>query len=265
MNIVDRECDAGRLIGPGDPPVYELVNSASKHPVVLVCEHAGRAIPARLGSLGLTDDDMDRHIAWDIGAAGLTRKIAQILGAPAILQNYSRLLIDCNRPPDQSGSIPAVSDQTRIPGNQDLTTSERDQRIEDIFNPFHDRVSNLLDQNPRQLVLAIHSFTPVLAGKERPWDIGFLFRKDTKTSGKLAELVANNHSGLQTGMNQPYVIDGSSDWFVPVHGEQRDMPHSLIEIRNDHLQQVSGQQWWAEMLSAIIEQYLQENIHDINT
>ena len=258
MSVIEKRSNDSRLVVSSDIPVFELINAQRNHPLVLVCEHGGQAIPEKLGNLGLSTQVLDRHIAWDIGAAGLTRKIAHILGAPAILQNYSRLVIDCNRPPDQPDSVPETSDQTTIPGNINLSQDARNQRVDEIFTPFHNKVATLLDQYPRQITLAIHSFTPVLADTHRPWDIGFLFRNETRTSARLASYLSKSHTALQIGMNEPYNISNDTDWFVPVHGEQRGLPHSLVEVRNDHLLDEAGQQWWAEVLSLAIKNFLKE-------
>lgn len=244
-----------------DPPIFEVINADSDYPVVLVCEHAGREIPAKLNNLGLPDEVLTRHIAWDIGAAAVTRKMAQLLRAPAVLQAYSRLVIDCNRPTDQPTSIPVISDGVTVTANQQMSTSERQQRISEIFNPFQDRVKHLLDHKKRSATFAIHSFTPIMDGVSRPWDIGFLFRNDAETSHWLANYFANQHKDIIIGMNQPYQITNDSDWFVPQHGEKRRLAHSLIEIRNDHIIERNGQSRWALMLSETISKYIQE-IHN---
>ncbi len=246
------------LIGPNDPPIYELINAHSDAPVVLVCEHAGRAIPEKLDTLGVSRDAMDRHIAWDIGAAAVTRRMARILNAPAILQNYSRLVIDCNRPPEHHTAMPAVSDETPIPANVNLSHEARAERIGEIFAPFHAAASDLLDNPARKLTLAIHSFTPVLADIARPWDISFLFRHDSRTSQRMAAHVGADQPDLIIGMNQPYFVSDQSDWFVPRHGEGRGLAHSLVEIRNDHLLDESGQVFWAGILSRAATRYLKE-------
>lgn len=262
MSLPDTTNDKSKLLGPGDPRAFEVINPKSDYPVVLVCEHAGRAIPSKLARLGMSRDALKLHIAWDIGAGGVTRNIARILGAPAVLQNYSRLVIDGNRPPGQPSSMPMISDRVAIPANENLSENERNQRINEIFTPFHNKVSDLLDCRPRRLVLAIHSFTPVLAGISRPWDIGFVFRGDKHTPKRLAAHIFKRHRELKIGMNEPYFVSDLSDWFVPKHGEQRDLAHSLIEIRNDHLRDKAGQLWWAEVLCCAIRQYLEEEQHD---
>ncbi|WP_299847588.1 N-formylglutamate amidohydrolase [uncultured Roseovarius sp.] len=246
------------LLGQDDPPPVELVNEASDHPLVLVCEHAGQAIPKALNGLGLSRDNLDSHVGWDIGAEAVTRHMAQALGAPAVIQPYSRLVIDCNRPPDAPDAMPAANHGVTVPGNQALDTPARNARICEIFEPFHAAVANCIARHPRRIVVAIHSFTPSLGGHHRPWHIGFLFRKDTETSGHLGRFISDADPGLTVGMNQPYQIDDGSDWFVPHHGEAGNIPHSLIEIRNDLICETAGQASWAKTLGAAIDRYLKE-------
>lgn len=249
---------AAGLLGAGDPDPVEVLNPDSDAPVVLICEHAGQAVPERLGGLGLSRGDLDAHIGWDIGAGAVARHMAEILGAPVVLQRYSRLVIDCNRPPDSPGAIPEVSDGVAVPGNRALAAAASRARVDEIFRPFHDRADALLEVRPRRATFAIHSFTPAMGGVARPWELGFLFRHDTRTSGRLRDLVQARRPGLAIGMNEPYQIEDDSDWFVPRHGEARRLPHSLIEIRNDRISDAAGQRDWAELLSDVITQFLKD-------
>lgn len=246
------------LLTADDPAPVEVVNPDSDHPVLLVCEHAGRAVPAVLGDLGLPPGEIDRHIGWDIGAEGVARRLAASLGCTCVLQPYSRLVIDCNRPPGAADSVPEVSDGTTVGANLQLTEADRASRVREIFQPFQDAVAACLDRGSHRGAFSIHSFTPVFRGVARPWDIGFLFRKDERTSKRLAGIVRSLRPGLQIGMNEPYRIDDMSDWFVPRHGEARGLPHSLIEIRNDHIDSAGGQDRWARLLSAALDRWLEE-------
>lgn len=248
------------LLQPGDPEPVELVNADSRHPLVIVCEHAGRAVPAALAGLGLRPADMDKHVAYDIGAASVARKLAAAFGAPLVMQRYSRLVIDCNRPDDARDLIPEVSDGITVPGNCGLGPQDRCRRIAEIFLPYREALDRILDAAPRRIAIAIHSFTPVLAGISRPWDIGFLFRKDVATSHALARALSRRRPDLQVGMNQPYAIDDMSDWFVPQHGERRNLPHSLIEIRNDHLLTEEGCDRWAGLLAACLGELIEDHL-----
>jgi len=244
------------LIESTDPPPVEWLNYDSDSPIVIVCEHAGNQVPAALNNLGLKDKQLSAHIGWDIGAAAVARDLAVRLGAIAVLQRYSRLVIDCNRPPDAPDSIPALSDGVAVPANQNLSASERRQRVEEIFQPWDQAFQSLFSSHAREAAFAIHSFTPVLAGVERPWDVGFLYREDSETSAALAECVREMAPDLTVGMNEPYAVDDESDWFVPRYGETLGLKHSLIEIRNDHLTTAQDQRWWSMLLASVIRQVL---------
>jgi predicted N-formylglutamate amidohydrolase len=247
-----------QLLSPTDPNPFEIINKDSTHPLLLVCEHAGQAIPSRLRNLGISNSALDSHIGWDIGAANVTRQMARTLNAPAVLQRYSRLVIDCNRPADAPDAMPEISDGIEIPGNHTMDTGERTTRITEIFEPYQKAVEALLRTPSRRIVLSIHSFTQTMNGQHRPWEIGFLFRKDTETSRRLGQFLQDTLPDVTIGLNEPYQIDDASDWFVPQHGEVKGIPHSLIEIRNDQIDTAQGQSLWAGTLVAVIERYLKE-------
>ncbi|AYE88092.1 MULTISPECIES: N-formylglutamate amidohydrolase [Sulfitobacter] len=246
------------LLGADDPAPVTVLNPDSNHPVLLVCEHAGRAVPQALNGLGMKADDRDSHVGWDIGAEAVTRLMAETLNAPAVLQSYSRLVIDCNRPPEAPDAIPESNHGVSVPGNRALDNAARVARVREIFEPFQEKVAEYLRQPSRRMVLAIHSFTPTLGKTSRPWEIGFLFRHETHASTHLARLVQEARPELTIGMNEPYQIDDESDWFVPQHGEASGLPHSLIEIRNDQIRDSQGRAAWAETLSTAINRYLKE-------
>lgn len=237
------------------PEAVEVLNEHGHSDVVLLCEHASNHMPAEYGQLGLDADHLQRHIAWDIGAAEVTRLLSARLDAPAFLSGYSRLLIDLNRPLDTQGSIPMLSEDTDIPGNVGLDTEERTRRAEIMFTPFHDRVAAHLDrreENGRPTrIVTIHSFTPVFLGVARPWHAGVLHDR----ASDLAEAIL---SGLRTDValsvaaNVPYVISRDADYAVPVHGDDRGVPAVLIEIRQDLLSNRSGIEEWANRLAAAI-------------
>ncbi len=246
------------LLWEDDPRPLELVNEFSKSPVVLVCEHAGQSIPMELGNLGISKADMHRHIAYDIGAKHVAMQMAEFLSAPLVMQPYSRLVIDCNRPICAEDAIPYRSAGIDIPGNHNLASEDRRQRIEEIYVPFHDTISEVLDRHRRIGVFSIHSFTPFFNYEQRPWDLAFIFRKDAATSQKLADAVRHFEPTTTIGMNEPYVITDDNDWFVPYHGERRGLAHSLIEIRNDHLYSYESCRSWALLLSRSIDQFLEK-------
>ena len=243
------------LLRSNDPPPFMVENPASDYPVVLVCEHAGQAVPERLHSLGLGRAAFDLHIAFDIGAETLSKALAQRLGAIAILQPYSRLVVDCNRPTHAGDSMPELSDHVHIPGNTDLSEKARRARIDQIFLPFQQAVGEVLDRGHVKAAFSIHSFTPAMDGFDRPWDISFLYRQDHETSHQLAASIDGQCPNLTIGFNQPYQIEDDSDWFVPQHAEPRNLPHSLIEIRNDHLGDDDVIAIWAKRLGSAIETF----------
>lgn len=251
---------AAGLLGPDDPAPLEIINGSSTYPVVLVCEHAGREIPQSLGNLGLSDEALQAHIAWDIGAEAVARMLADRLGASLVLQRYSRLVIDCNRPPESVGAIPTVSDNTKVPGNRNLHGPQRQQRIDEIFEPYQTAVRGQITRRSCQVALSIHSFTRTMAGLRRPWDIGFLFRNDRKTSLALADHFKTVVPIDRIGFNEPYQIDDETDWFVPKHGEANNLQHSLIEICNDLIDAPAAQRQWADHLASAISQFVQKDM-----
>ncbi|MER8556533.1 N-formylglutamate amidohydrolase [Mesorhizobium sp. M0976] len=238
----------------GWPPAVEAINETGRSDIVLICEHASNHIPAEYARLGLDSSHLQRHIAWDIGAAEVTRALSKLLDAPAFLSSYSRLLIDLNRPLGSSGSIPVLSEDTGIPGNVGLDLGERSRRAEIMFAPFHDRVAAHLDGRAKQgrptRIATIHSFTPVYLGVGRPWHAGVLY--DRAVDFGQAVLAGLRGSGLNVAANEPYVISRDGDYAIPVHGDDRGIPAVLIEIRQDLLAGRSGIEEWAHRLAAAL-------------
>ncbi|WP_439596383.1 N-formylglutamate amidohydrolase [Falsiroseomonas sp.] len=234
-----------------DPPAVTAVNEGGASPLVLVCEHASNHIPAHHAALGLPAEALRRHIAWDIGAAALARRLSALLDAPLFLSGYSRLLIDCNRPPGVPSSIPLRSESTEIPGNRDLTEAEVARRQEDYFWPFQDRIARFLDARPTRFILGVHSFTPVFLGVARPWEAGVLYGEAT---GFGAALLAGlrQDPALTVGDNEPYRIELAEDYTVPVHGDARGIAAALIEVRQDLLADDAGIEAWAQRLAPVL-------------
>ncbi|WP_152222983.1 N-formylglutamate amidohydrolase [Pseudomonas sp. SCB32] len=232
-------------------PPFEIVNPQGKSPVLLVCEHASRFIPEELRQLGLDDEAAREHIAWDIGALDLALALSARLDATLLVANYSRLLIDLNRPLAAPDAIPEHSEIYPIPGNQGLSAAARVERVSSIFEPFHRQLTELLDERlasqrtPR--IVGVHSFTPSYRGEPRPWVAGVLFGK----AGTYANRIIGGlrQGGEEIGSNQPYVIDPLEDMTVPVHGDERGVDAVLIEIRNDGLRTPQGVETWAERLA----------------
>lgn len=247
---------ATALLGPADPAPFTVVEGRGDSPFVLISDHAGQRVPAALRDLGLPQTELDRHIGWDIGIAGTTAALAARLGAWAILQTYSRLVIDCNRPVHAASSIPAISDATPIPGNRDLPDAARLQRIDEIFAPYHARIAAELDARAAggapAILVSMHSFTPAMAGIARPWHAGVLYGRDARLAHALRDALAAE-GDLCVGDNQPYAVSDASDYAVPVHGERRGLPHVAIEIRQDLIADEAGQTAWAARLARLLD------------
>lgn len=246
------------LLGAEDPAPVILTNPQGVSAFLLVCDHAGRHVPARLGDLGVGAADWERHIAWDIGAAGVCAALAPALGAVGIEQAYSRLVIDCNRQPGHPTSIAPRSDGTEVPGNQGLGEASKAARVAEIFRPYHDAIAAEIDRRmaigqPTVLV-AMHSFTPVFGGVRRPWQAAVLHNRDPRLGHALAaEMKA---AGFHVGDNEPYRLSDESDYTVPVHAERRGLPYVELEIRQDLIGDRAGQARWARLLSAALPRAL---------
>lgn len=243
------------------PPAVEVLNEGGRSDIVLLCEHASNHMPAEYGQLGLDTSHLQRHIAWDIGAAEVTRLLSALLDAPAFLSGYSRLLIDLNRPLGTKGSIPILSEDTDIPGNVGVDPAERAHRAEIMFTPFHDRVAVHLDRRSRDgrqtRIATIHSFTPVFLGVPRPWHAGVLYA-GARDFGEAILAGLRLDGVLNAAANVPYVISREDDYAVPVHGDDRGIPAVLIEIRQDLLAGRSGIEAWANRLAAALPAYQTE-------
>jgi predicted N-formylglutamate amidohydrolase len=243
------------LLEPDEPDPVTIENESGDSVFFLTCEHAGRAFPRRLGTLGLPEAETLRHIAWDIGIGAVGREISRLLNAAVILQSYSRLVIDCNRDPNVSSSIPEISETTEIPGNRSLDEAERAVRVDAIFRPYHNAIAAALDRRVAagraSVLVALHSFTPVFKGVPRPWHVAVLFNRDPRLAHALAELL-RAESGLMVGENEPYAVSDLTDYTVPVHGERRGLPHVEIEIRQDLITDPAGQREWAGRLARLL-------------
>lgn len=215
---------------------------------VLFCDHASNHVPAELDSLGLPPSELARHIAWDIGAAGVTEHLSEIFDAPAVLCGTSRLVIDCNRQLQHPQLIPETSDGTVIPGNLGLTEAERVLRIERWFHPYHDEVEAILSERESRgmqtVTISIHSMTDRLDGTSRPWHIALSSGHDrTLAEPTLAAL--RRDRGLVVGDNEPYDLDPSVDYSTPFHALRRCLPHLQVEFRQDEIADAGDQRRWA--------------------
>ena len=243
------------LLEPDEPPAFRVEKPDGQSPYFLTCDHASARIPRKLGSLGVAAKDLQRHIAWDIGAAGVAVKLAGALDAFAILSGYSRLVIDCNRRPGIPESIVRMSEATRIPGNEVVTVEEATARARELFHPYHNRIRTELDRRRAQqrhtMLISVHSFTPTFHGVPRPWHAGVLYNRDARLATALLQRLRTEHR-LVIGDNEPYAVGDNTDYTIPVHGEQRGLLHVGIELRQDLVATAAGQSEWAERLARVL-------------
>jgi predicted N-formylglutamate amidohydrolase len=253
-NALNDTSDTVLLLGSEDVPPVREYNEAGSSPFLLTCDHYGRLIPRALGNLGLPASELTRHIAWDIGIAGVAEVLSRHLDAHLIVQRYSRLVIDCNRPPNVASSIPLISEATTIPGNEGISRDVAKMRRAEIFDPYHRRIDEVIDQRRHRgmptVLVSLHSFTPIYAGIPRPWHIGTLYHRDTH----LAPLLLKNlraEPDLVVGDNEPYAVSDETDYTIPVHAEARGLMNTGIEIRQDLISDQAGEQSWADRLARI--------------
>jgi predicted N-formylglutamate amidohydrolase len=243
------------LLGRGDGEPVIIVNEKGRSPIFLVCEHSGRMLPKALGTLGLAEADLTRHIAWDIGAEAVSRKMSKLLDAPLVLQRFSRLAYDCNRPPDGRDAMPMLSETTRIPGNENLSAGSRLDRITEIYRPFHNAVAGLLDRRAAQgtasLFVTIHSFTPIYKGVSRKLDLGILHDRDARLADLMLGLFARIKD-IVVRRNEPYGPEDGVCHTLNLHAGIRGLLNVMIEIRNDLIAHESGQRQWAERLADML-------------
>ncbi len=260
--VIPRPDPGQPLLAIDEPPPYAVINPDGTSPYLLLCEHASNRIPRALGDLGLPEAERRRHIAWDIGVSALSQHLSRALDAPLFMANYSRLVIDCNRPLHAPSAIPEVSETTEIPGNLNLTEAERRQRVDALFTPFTEAVARRLDrlqaEGKRPIVVGVHSFTPVYFGRQRPWHAGVLYGK-AMDFGRTLIRALQADAGLTVGDNQPYNIHPDEDYTVPVHADARGLAGALIEVRHDLIDTLSGVGEWGERLTRCLAEALEEH------
>jgi predicted N-formylglutamate amidohydrolase len=252
---------AAPLLGPGEPPPVRRLNPNGTSGFLLTADHAGRRIPRALGDLGLAAAERRRHIAWDIGIAGVTRGLAARLDAAAVLQRYSRLVIDCNRRPDVPSAFPEISETTAVPGNEGLTDEEKDRRRRAIFAPYHAAIAAMIAARQAAgrptVYVAMHSFTPIFKGVARPMHCAVLYNRSPRLARALAALL-DAEGDLTVGENEPYRVTDETDYGVPVHAERGGLDSVEIEIRQDLIGAPAGQGIWAERLARLLPLALQD-------
>ena len=244
-----------QLLGPGDPPPFTVHNEDGRAPLLLLCDHASKAVPRALGDLGIGEAELSRHIGWDIGGLDAALALAEALDAPLVASGYSRLVIDCNRWPGGEGSTPEVSDGTRVPANVGLSREQAEARAEACFWPYHREVDRQLDRMTGQgrpvAMLVVHSFTPVMAGFRRPWHVGVLWNDDPRLPEPLlAEL--RRDPALVVGDNEPYSARASYEYTLTAHARPRRLPHCSIEVRQDLLATPAAARDWGRRLAPAI-------------
>lgn len=237
-----------------DPPPFERVEAGANADVLIVCDHASAAIPARHGGLGLDAQILGAHVAWDIGAAQVTRLLAAHLGGVAILAGISRLVIDCNRQPGDASSIPACTCGVAVPGNAGLDDSEAEARAEAWFWPYHREIGTQLGRMLRHgrvpAMISVHSFTPSLGAIPRPWHVGVLWNRD----GRMALPVLDALRGMPqlcVGDNQPYSAR-EINYTLDTHAGAAGLPHVSFEIRQDLLADDASCRHWADLLARVL-------------
>jgi predicted N-formylglutamate amidohydrolase len=239
---------------PSDPPPFDRVDAPGDAPVLVVCDHASAVIPARYGDLGLDGELRRSHVAWDIGAAAVARGLAVRLGAPAVLSGVSRLVIDCNRALGDPGSIPAATCGVAVPGNAGIDASEARSRAETWFRPYHGEIAASLARLRRPgrapAVVSVHSFTPLLAGRMRPWHVGVLWNRDPRLAVPVIERLSGL-SGMVVGDNQPY-SGREINYTLDTHAGAAGLPHVSVELRQDLVADAAGIRRWTGLLAEVL-------------
>lgn len=259
MRLENRHAEGSAVCAWSSEAVVRTAGSLTPG-LLLLCDHAGNALPEGYGTLGLPPAELTRHIAYDIGSAGVTRRLGSELGVPAIMTRFSRLLIDCNRGEDDPTLIMRLSDGAVVPANRTLTGEEREKRIARYYRPYHAAVAEIIDRalagGVVPVLLSIHSFTPVWRGVARPWHAAVLWDKDPRFAQALLAALRTD-SALVVGDNEPYTgrLKGDCLWR---HGTSRGLPHAIIEIRQDLIASEAGEIEWAMRLADVMRRSLSD-------
>ncbi len=257
MNTSRPDSAAASLLGDTDPPPFTTLNRDGLTPLLLICDHASRAVPAALDNLGLDDETFGHHIGYDIGAAAVARKLSEALDTGLVLAGYSRLVIDLNRPPGHPQSIPPISDGTIVPGNQDLDEAARRRRVRDLFEPYHDAVNRAIariwERGTPPALFSIHSFSPRFGDTPRPWDVGVLWNRDSRIAVPLMEKLEAR--GLNVGDNEPYSGKHLA-YTIDMHAAAAGLANCVIEINQDQLTDAAGVARWAAILDDVMKEIL---------
>lgn len=251
------------LLAADEPPAFSAFNSDGRFPLLLACDHAGNAVPRALADLGLPRTQLSRHIGWDPGGLDVGRRLSELLDAPLVASTYSRLVIDCNRWPAGEGSTPQVSDGTPVPANCALDEAAIKARADACFWPYHNAIDNALDRFAARGVMpalfVVHSFTPVMGGIQRPWQLGVLWRTDPRLAKPLLAAL-REIADVFVGDNEPYSARDPAEYTLQAHAESRGLPHCSIEIRQDLIGDRAGAQRWAELIAPALRRAVQASL-----
>jgi len=254
--------DENSVLGPDDPPPFNIQEIRPSRPALLVCDHASNRVPAKFHNFGVSEEDMQTHCALDIGAGAVTRLLSRSLGLPAVLAGYSRLVVDCNRRLDDPTAFPGSIDGVMVPGNQHLTHADRQARADALYWAYHhavrDQLGALESIAKAPALIAIHSFVPVRVGKHRPWDIGVLWDKDPRMPVPLIEGL-RKIPDLVVGDNEPYSGKHIHDFTIDHHAEAEGLPHVSIEIRQDLIHTEAGAGHLSELLVSVLGPILSDD------
>ncbi len=246
------------LLSKKDRPPFQLLPGKPGQPWILLGDHAGSLFPGKTKQLGLSLADRERHITYDLGIKALLERLFILTGATILMGNYSRLVIDLNRPLSYADSVTLQSDGIPIPGNQDLDDRDVQQRQEEIFWPYHRAIEatlkNLLGHGLKPKIMSLHSFCCQLQGSEkRPWHAGVLWNKDHLLADKLFNFLKNK-TEWHIGSNEPYSGQDPCSFTLPFHAEPNQLPHVLLEIRQDMLESTAQIEYWAWLLADFINE-----------
>lgn len=249
---------AAPLLAADEPAPVEILNPGAPSAYLLLCDHASNYVPRALGDLGLEAAALARHVAWDIGAAEVARRLAERLEATAILSGFSRLAADANRRPEDPNCMPAKSDDVEVPGNRGLTPAVRETRLAALHRPYHRAIATELErrlaEGQRPVLVSVHSFTPVMQGFVRPWEIGVLWNEDERLARPVIR--ALEQRGLAVGDNEPYSGRDPHGYTLHHHAEPPGHPHVLFEIRQDLIDTHKGAVAWGDRLAPILAERL---------
>lgn len=250
-----------QFFSAGEDDAVSVKNREGRSDIILVCEHASRTIPKAFGDLGLSKDVLEAHVAWDPGALAVAERLSKSLDAALIYQNYSRLIYDCNRPPEATGAMPQKSEVFDIPGNQNLSLHERYARTSKLYIPFHDEIDTLIAERKKQgrnvVVVTVHSFTPVYFGQKREVEIGILHDEDSRLADRM--LAASEGTSWRVERNQPYGPQDGVTHTLCLHALPSKLENVMIEIRNDLVADAAGEEVIAKYLHGLLTASLPAN------